>query len=43
LTEIPHWLRVKGLKIYQAIGPPKQAGEAILITDKVDIKLTLLK
>jgi hypothetical protein len=35
---------VKGWKeIYQANGPPKQAGVAILITDKVDFKLTLIK
>jgi hypothetical protein len=39
-----HWLRVKGwTKIYQAIGPWKQAGVAILISDKVDFKLTLIK
>jgi exonuclease III len=39
-----HWLRVKGWKkIYQANGPPKQAGVAILISDKVDFKLTLIK
>jgi hypothetical protein len=30
-----------GWKIYQANGPPKQAGVAILISDKVDFKLTL--
>jgi hypothetical protein len=30
-------------KIYQASGPPKQAGVAILISDKVDLKLTLIK
>jgi hypothetical protein len=35
---------VKGWKnIYQDNGPPKQAGVAILISDKVDIKLTLIK
>jgi exonuclease III len=35
---------VKGWKkIYQANGPPKQAGVAILILDKVDFKLTLIK
>jgi exonuclease III len=35
---------VKGWKkIYQANGPPKQAGVAILISDKVDFKLTLIK
>jgi exonuclease III len=39
-----HWLRVKGWKkIYQANGPPKQGGVAILISDKVDFKLTLTK
>jgi exonuclease III len=39
-----HWLRVKGWKkIYQANGPSKQAGVAILILDKVDFKLTLIK
>jgi hypothetical protein len=39
-----HWLRVKGWKrIYQANGPWKQAGVAILISDKVDFKLTLAK
>jgi exonuclease III len=30
-------------KIYQASGPRKQAGVAILISDKVDIKPTLIK
>jgi hypothetical protein len=30
-------------KIYQANGPRKQAGVAILISDKVDFKLTLIK
>jgi hypothetical protein len=30
-------------KIYQANGPPKQAGVAILISDKVDFKSTLIK
>jgi hypothetical protein len=35
---------VKGWKkIYQTNGPPKQAGVAILISDKVDFKLTLIK
>jgi exonuclease III len=34
---------VKGWKIYHANGPWKQAGVAILISDKVDIKLTLIK
>jgi hypothetical protein len=39
-----HWLRVKGWKkIYQAICPRKQAGVAILISDKVDFRLTLIK
>jgi exonuclease III len=38
------WLRVKGWKkIYQPNGPPKQAGVAIFISDKVDFKLTLIK
>jgi hypothetical protein len=33
---------VKGWKkIYQVNGPPKQAGVAILISEKVDFKLTL--
>jgi exonuclease III len=36
-------LRVKGWKkIYQANGPRKQAGVAILISDKVDFKPTLI-
>jgi hypothetical protein len=35
---------VKGWKkIYQANGPPKQAGVAILISNKVDFKPTLVK
>jgi hypothetical protein len=34
---------VKGWKIYQANGPRKQVGIAILILDKVDFKLTLIK
>jgi exonuclease III len=39
-----HWLRLKGWKkIYQANGPRKQAGVAILILDKVDFKPTLIK
>jgi exonuclease III len=38
-----HWLRVKSWKSYQANGPPKQAGVAILILDKVNFKLTLIK
>jgi exonuclease III len=38
-----HWLRVKGWKkIYQANGPPKQAGVAILTSEKVDLN-TLIK
>jgi exonuclease III len=36
-------LRVKGWKIYQANGPRKQAGVAILISEKVDFKPTLIK
>jgi hypothetical protein len=39
-----HWLRMKGWKkIYQANGPQKQAEVAILISDKVDFKPTLIK
>jgi exonuclease III len=39
-----HWLRVKGWKkIYQANVPSKQANVAILISDKVDFKFTLMK
>jgi hypothetical protein len=39
-----HWLRMKGWKkIYQDTGPPKQVEIAILISDKVDFKLTLIK
>jgi exonuclease III len=34
---------MKGWKIYQGNGPPKQAGVAILISDKVDFKPTLIK
>jgi exonuclease III len=34
---------VKGWKIYQANSPRKQAGVAILISDKVDFKPTLIK
>jgi hypothetical protein len=30
-------------KIYQASGPLKQAGVAILISDKADLKLTSIK
>jgi exonuclease III len=38
-----HCLRVKGWKIYQANGPQKQVGVAILISDTVDFELTLIK
>jgi exonuclease III len=39
-----HTLRMKGWKkICQANGPQKQAGVAILISDKVDFKPTLIK
>jgi hypothetical protein len=38
-----HWLRVKGWKIYQAKDPWKDAGIAILVSGKVDFKLTLVK
>jgi exonuclease III len=39
-----HRLRMKGWKkIYQANGPRKQSGVAILISDKVDFKPTLIK
>jgi exonuclease III len=39
-----HRLKMKGWKkIYQASGPHKQAGVAILISDKVDFKPTLIK
>jgi exonuclease III len=39
-----HRLRVKGWKkIYQAKGPPKEAGVAIFISEKVDFKPTLIK
>jgi exonuclease III len=39
-----HWLKVKGWKkIYQANGLPKQAGIAILISEELDFKLTLVK
>jgi exonuclease III len=38
-----HWHRVKGWKkIYQDNGPQNQAGVAIHISDKVDIKHTLI-
>jgi hypothetical protein len=44
MDRIKHWFRVKGWKIiYQANGLPKQAGVAILNSDKVDFKLTLIK
>jgi exonuclease III len=34
------WLTVKDWKkVFQANGPPKQAGIAVLISDKVDFKL----
>jgi hypothetical protein len=37
-------MRVKGWKkIYQDNGPHKQAGVAILISDKIDFKLTLIE
>jgi exonuclease III len=39
-----YWLRVKGWnKIYHVNGPPKQTGIAILIPEKVVVKLTLVK
>jgi hypothetical protein len=39
-----HWLRVKDWKkIYQANGSRKQAGVAILTSEKVYFKLTLIK
>jgi exonuclease III len=39
-----HELRMKGQKkIYQANGPRKQAGVAILVSDKVDVKPALIK
>jgi exonuclease III len=39
-----HWLRVKVWnKIYQANSPPKQAGVAIITSDKVNLKPTLIK
>jgi exonuclease III len=34
---------VKSWKIYQTNGPQKQAGVAILISDKIDFKFTLIK
>jgi hypothetical protein len=39
-----HWLREKGWKkMYKAYGPRKQGWVAILISDKVDFKLTFSK
>ena len=39
-----HYLRVKGWKkIFQANGPKKQAGVAILISDKIDFKPKVIK
>jgi hypothetical protein len=39
-----HWLRVKGGRRFtKPMPPPKQTGVAILILDKVDFKLTLIK
>jgi exonuclease III len=39
-----HWLRLKSWKkIYQAHCPSEQAGVAILISEIVDFKLTLIK
>jgi exonuclease III len=39
-----HWLRMRGWqKIYQDNGPPIQVEVAILISDKVGFKLTLVK
>jgi exonuclease III len=39
-----HWLRVKAWKkIYQANGPQKQAGVAIIMSDKENLKPTLIK
>jgi exonuclease III len=39
-----HWLRVKGwMKVYQANDPQKQAGVAILISVKEDLKPTFIK
>jgi exonuclease III len=37
------WLKVKGWKIYQVNVSRKQAGVAILISDKVDFIPTLIK
>jgi hypothetical protein len=39
-----HWLGVKGWKkIYHANSPPKLAGVAIFILDKLDFKFTFIK
>jgi exonuclease III len=39
-----HYLRVKGWKtIFQANGPKKQAGLAILILNKIDFQLKVIK
>ena len=39
-----HYLRVKGWKtIFQANGPKKQAGVAILISDKIDFQPKVVK
>jgi exonuclease III len=39
-----HWLIVKSWKkVYQATSPQNQSRVAILISDKVDFKLTLIK
>jgi exonuclease III len=43
-TKKPHWLRVKDWKkVFQANDPYKQAGVAILISDKVDFKLKSMR
>jgi hypothetical protein len=38
-----YWLRVKAGKFIKAMAPPKQTGVEILISDKVDLKLSLVK
>jgi hypothetical protein len=43
LTEINTDLGSQWKKIYQANGPQEQARAAVDISDKVDIKLTLVK
>jgi hypothetical protein len=44
LVEKKLCVRVKGWKnIYQPYGPPKQAGEAILISNKVEFKPKLVR